>query len=187
MRFVKHMEVKFYRSNLVNNCSEISEETLDTWKAEADEIKIMVPHFAPNFTIDDLVSFCGILKSNSYMMRHKDTGELYGGQLIEIHSRINHSCDPNCVSSHEGTNAFLIALRKIEEGEEITVSYTDTTKPRKARQEYLKKNLFFDCKCTLCSTVEFEEPEALRTAQICQCGNTLFSKTFHSFLFLSLF
>lgn len=175
MRFVNYMEVKCYRSDLVDNCSEIGKETRDNWNSEAKEIKTMIPHFAPNFIIDDLVSFYGILKSNSYMMRHKDTGELYGGQLIEVHSRINHSCDPNCVSSHEGRNAFLITLRKIEYGEEITVSYTDTSKPRMARKEYLKNNLFFDCKCILCSSNEFEGPESLRTAQICQCGQVLLS------------
>ena len=176
MKFVCNLEINLTDSNLVDNCSEMSQELLNHWRTEAEEIKSIVPHFAQNFSINDLIRFYGILKSNSYMMRHKNTGEFYGGQLIEVHSRINHSCDPNCVSSLDGINVFLIALRKIEEGEEITVSYTDSSKPRKVRQEYLKNNLFFDCKCSLCSSDEFDTPEALRTAQICHCGESLLSK-----------
>lgn len=176
MRFIRNLEINSSDSDLVDNCSEMTKNLLNNWKAEAEEIKSMVPNFAPNFTVEDLIKFYSILKSNSYMMRHKNTGELYGGQLIQIHSRINHSCDPNCVSSLDGTKVFLIALRKIEESEEITVSYTDSSKPRHVRQEYLKNNLFFDCKCSLCSSDEFESPEALRIAQICQCGQVVSSK-----------
>lgn len=139
MRFVSHLEINSTDSDLVDNLSEMSQELLDQWKAEAEEIKSMIPTFALNYTIQDLVKFYGILKSNSYMMRHKNTGELYGGQLIEIHSRINHSCDPNCVSSLEGRNVFLIALRNIEDGEEITVSYTVT--PILLNQDPLVKNI----------------------------------------------
>jgi hypothetical protein len=176
MRFVSYLETIHEghpRSDLVDNCSELDQSVLDEWKVKAEEIKHMVPSL--KCPVDDLIKFNGILKSNSYMMRKKESGEVFGGQLIEIHSRINHSCDPNCVSSFDGTNVFLISLRKIELGEEITVSYTDTSRTRKERQEYLKKNLFFDCKCSLCTSDEFQEPEALRTATICKCGQVLFS------------
>lgn len=176
MRFASHLENDNGSiSDLVDNCSEVLDNVIEVWKAEAAEIKAMVPFL--KIPIEDLVKFHGILKSNSYMMRKKETGECFGGQLIEVHSRINHSCDPNCVSSFDGTSVFLISLRTIEEGEEITVSYTDTSKPRNERQEYLKQNLFFDCKCSLCISDELEEPEALRTANICQCVQVIFSKT----------
>jgi hypothetical protein len=176
MRFVSHLEINCTDSDLVDNCTELTPELLNQWMIEIEEIKCIVPHFATNKSMDDLIRFYGILKSNSYMMRHKNSGDLYGGQLIDVHSRINHNCDPNCVSSLDGTNVFLISLRKIEKGEELTVSYTDSSKPRQSRKEYLKRNLFFDCKCSLCSSDEFEAPEALRTAQICHCGRVLLSK-----------
>lgn len=180
MRFVSHLESKvkadsILDSDLVDNCSQMDQGILDNWRSEAEEIKSMVPNFSPKNSIEDLIKFYGILKSNSYMMRQKDSGECYGSQLIEIHSRINHSCNPNCVSSLDGTNVFLIALREINANEEITVSYTDSSKPRAIRQEYLKNNLFFDCKCELCTSNEFEAPEALRTALICTCGQIILS------------
>ena len=149
-------------------------DLLDSWKVEAEEIRTMVPNFAPKNGIEDLIRFYAILKSNSYMMRRKDSGECFGGQLIEIHSRINHSCNPNCVSSNDGIDAFLIALREIKIDEEITVSYTDSSKPRFDRHEHLRNNFFFDCKCNLCSTNIFEAPEALRTAINCSCGQLIF-------------
>lgn len=36
---------------------------------------------------------------------------------------INHSCDPNCETSVEGTRVFVHALRHIEPGEELTYDY----------------------------------------------------------------
>lgn len=182
MRFVSHMESnvqsgKIPNSDLVDNCSQLNQKVLEIWRSEVEEIKIILPEFAISNSSDDLVRFYGILKSNSYKMRQKDDGEVFGAQLIEIHSRINHSCDPNCVSSHDGNDVFLIALREIKQDEEITVSYTDSSKPRAARKEYLKENLFFDCKCSLCVSEEFKAPEGLRTALMCPCGQILFSKT----------
>lgn len=184
MRFVSHLEQScvssgfpFPDSDLVDNYSLVSFETLHDWNTEVEEIRTMIPNFAPNNSIEDLFRFCGIRKSNSFMMRHVDSGQVYGGQIIELHARINNSCDPNCVSSQDGTDSFLIALRDIKPDEEITVAYCDSTLPRKLRQQYLKSNLYFECKCSLCSSNEFHVPEALRTAKFCStCGETIYGK-----------
>ena len=125
MRFLSHVErdmhdgSRLINFDLIDNCSEMTQEILNNWKNDAEEIRSLVPGFASHATISDLVKYFGILKSNSYMMRSKETGECFGGQLIEVHSRINHSCEPNCVSSHDGTNVFLISLREIKAGEEV--------------------------------------------------------------------
>ena len=184
MRFVSHLELKCIASeslipdsDLVDNCDFIEEGSLNEWKSEVEEIRLILPDFAPKNSIEDLVRFNGIRKSNSFLMRRKDSGEVYGGQLIELHSRINNSCDPNCLSSHDGPESFLIALREIKPDEEITVAYCDSTMPRKFRQNYLNKNLFFDCKCSLCSSEEFKVPEALRTAVICPCKEIIYGNT----------
>lgn len=39
---------------------------------------------------------------------------------------VNHSCDPNCRVKIEGERVYLIALRDIEDGEEITFDYSTT-------------------------------------------------------------
>lgn len=187
MRFVRHLELKCHYegsvpdSDLVDNCKEVNSDILNEWKAEVEEIKSILPNFAPRNTLCDLIRLNGIRKSNSFMMRRKDSGEVYGGQLIELHARINNSCNPNCISSLDGAESFLIALREIKPDEEITISYCDSILPRNVRHEYLKKNLFFDCKCSLCSSEEFKAPEALRTAIICSCNEVIYGMGTHIF------
>jgi uncharacterized protein len=36
---------------------------------------------------------------------------------------INHSCAPNCILATEGSRAFIVALRDIKPGEELTYDY----------------------------------------------------------------
>ena len=45
----------------------------------------------------------------------------------------------------------LRVLGTIPEGEELTVSYIDFLKLSKDRQQLLKKQYYFDCKCEHCS------------------------------------
>lgn len=161
-------------SCLVSNIDKIDAATVDSWRIEADEVLKMVPFLAAKFNAEKLIKFSAILKSNSYMIKNEQNGSCIGAQLIDSHSRVNHSCEPNCVSSYDGADVFLIALKDIQIGEEITVSYTDTSKPRSIRKSYLKQNLFFDCQCILCVSDEFSLPEALRTAVICNCGKEVF-------------
>jgi SET domain-containing protein len=45
-------------------------------------------------------------------------------RLVEHPAKyINHSCEPNCILSHEGTRAFIRTLRTIRPGEELTYDY----------------------------------------------------------------
>ena len=161
-------------SNLVSNIEIIDSNVTLKWMMEAEEVMKMVPSLEFKLTAEKLVKFFGILKSNSYMIKDEKTGFCIGAQLIDLHSRVNHSCEPNCVSSYDGAEVFLIALRDIQAGEEILVSYTDTSKPRNIRKRYLQENLYFDCLCSLCTSNEFSIPEALRTSIICSCGKELY-------------
>lgn len=45
----------------------------------------------------------------------------------------------------------LRALRKIDENEELTVSYVDFLNLSTDRQSKLKKHFYFDCTCEHCS------------------------------------
>ena len=125
MRFLNHLELNCESkpdSDLIDNCENIDQDLLKKWELEAEEIVSMVPNFAKRNTIADLIKFFGILKSNSYMMRQKDSGAIIGGQLIEFHSRINHSCEPNCVASQDGVNVFLISIRDINVNEQVRIA-----------------------------------------------------------------
>src|SRR6266498_2479244 len=62
----------------------------------------------------------------------------------------NHACDFNAVVSFDGPNILVRSLRDIKRGEEITISYIDSTNPFAMRQAQLKERYFFTCKCGLC-------------------------------------
>ncbi len=75
-----------------------------------------------------------------------------GGLFLEA-SRINHSCRQNAQNTlNENIGQLTIhALRDIEVGQEITISYLASTSEYADRQRFLKENFKFECKCELCS------------------------------------
>ncbi|KAL4860602.1 hypothetical protein BDV12DRAFT_204871 [Aspergillus spectabilis] len=68
-------------------------------------------------------------------------------------SRINHSCRHNAQNTwNENIGQVTIhALRDINAGTEITISYLDSTPAFEERQHQLRKTFQFECKCELCS------------------------------------
>ena len=92
---------------------------------------------------------------------------------------INHSCAPNCIVNFDDErNLKVVALMKIEKGEEIVINYLDSLKVmrdslnrtrgqillRFERQKMLKKEWNFICKCIVCSLSgqELERNESLK-------------------------
>lgn len=75
-----------------------------------------------------------------------------GGLFLEA-SRINHSCRHNAQNTwNENIGRLTIhALRDIEPGNEITISYLASTSEYAERQRFLKEKFKFECKCELCS------------------------------------
>lgn len=76
--------------------------------------------------------------------------ELSDGRVIDAGLRgnaarwINHSCDPNCITSeNEDGQVFIEALRKIREGEELTYDYRLSYDGRVTR----KVRAAFECRC----------------------------------------
>ncbi|VDN98437.1 unnamed protein product [Rodentolepis nana] len=73
-------------------------------------------------------------------------------------SFINHDCNPNaCLAFTANGGAYLYALRQIEPGEEISISYgyyyfSHYSTP--FRKDTLKARYLFDCKCTACCNCE---------------------------------
>ncbi|KAF2804535.1 SET domain-containing protein [Mytilinidion resinicola] len=92
--------------------------------------------------------FSGIVKTNALPC---GPGSPVGG-VYPTACLINHSCIPN---SHHSWNSnveheTIHAVRPIEAGEEITISY-DRGDPYIVRQAFLNEAFGFDCNCSGCS------------------------------------
>jgi hypothetical protein len=70
-------------------------------------------------------------------------------------ARLNHSCIPNAQGNLNaalpGGQFTIHALREIDKGEEITISYLhDELGVRSTRQKWLKEGYGFECACEIC-------------------------------------
>jgi hypothetical protein len=87
------------------------------------------------------------------------TNSFHNGVCLKM-SRFNHSCRSNAqyfwnVDTH---TRDIRAMRKIKQGEEITVNYQEVhcTATKEERQTLLKKAWNFDCHCKACDATEAE-------------------------------
>ena len=77
-----------------------------------------------------------------------------GEGLYKYLNTLNHSCDPNCcLVNIDTTNQLaLFALKDIQQGDELTISYIDNTLRKDERHKLLKEHYGFDCCCTCCTS-----------------------------------
>ncbi|KAK1250570.1 hypothetical protein MKX08_010573 [Trichoderma sp. CBMAI-0020] len=110
--------------------------------------------------------FLGIARSNVSPLGF---GATEGGLFLDT-ARINHSCRPNAHKSwNENLKRLTVhAVRDIERGQEITISYLGATMSYIERQAILKHRFRFDCGCDLCSMTQFRRLKSdsrIRTIQ----------------------
>ena len=83
---------------------------------------------------------------------------LDGTAMYSIACKMNHSCHPNVISVYKRRTrwgdkhpltVFAVALRDIQEGDELTISYIDAEQPFEQRQTALM-NYGFHCQCEKC-------------------------------------
>ena len=99
-----------------------------------------------NISKENALKVWGIYKTNAFT----------NGVFVKM-SRFNHSCHPNAAMSCRVSNTQDVrALRKIREGEEITICYTDSSESlwsREERRAELKSLYNFDCNCEGCDMI----------------------------------
>ena len=76
---------------------------------------------------------------------------MIGREVYLEASMFNHSCSPTCEMSTESGNCTIRCIRNVSEGEELTISYIDESKPCSHRRNELKRNYHFDCMCDRCN------------------------------------
>lgn len=65
-------------------------------------------------------------------------------------SLINHSCAPNAVTVFDGPKLAVKVLSRINKGEEVLISYIDSSSVFRLRQGELQDRYFFTCQCSRC-------------------------------------
>lgn len=106
----------------------------------------------------------GIIKCNGFTLSDQRGLQAVGVGLFPNLCLVNHDCWPNCtvILNHGNQSALssalhsqrrieLRAMGKIQEGEELTVSYVDFLNLSADRQKKLKKHFHFECTCEHCS------------------------------------
>lgn len=107
---------------------------------------------------DAVEQYIGIFRTNSLPA---DVGGDEGAIFIDA-CRINHACDNNAQKDwNEKTRRHTVhALKDIEEGEEITITYLAPLKNRNERHKVLLERFGFVCACHLCSLPPKESQES---------------------------
>lgn len=102
--------------------------------------------------------YLGIIRTNALPFEEDEAG------IVLDACRINHACDNNAQKSwNQNIKRHTVhALRDIEKGEEITITYLGVLNSRKARQEALRRKFAFTCSCRLCSLPPDQSQESDR-------------------------
>ncbi|ORY57430.1 uncharacterized protein BCR38DRAFT_305053, partial [Pseudomassariella vexata] len=96
-----------------------------------------------------------IMMTNSFEM-WMDIGQdgHHFGNFPEV-SRYNHDCRPNVVYYIDGDlTHYTHAVRDIQPGEELAISYVDSFRVRSVRQDRAQRSWGFKCTCSSCSLPE---------------------------------
>ncbi|KAK4185176.1 hypothetical protein QBC35DRAFT_28739 [Podospora australis] len=91
-----------------------------------------------------------IMRTNAFGV--KIAGGRYSGLFPET-ALMNHDCAPNAVIRFSKTTLATeaVAIRDVEPGEELTISYIPIDLPIKERLSLLESHFNFQCTCKLCS------------------------------------
>ncbi|KAF9436103.1 SET domain-containing protein 5 [Entomortierella beljakovae] len=96
------------------------------------------------FTMDTYLKYVGC-----YNINNQDGG------LYLLHSSLNHACVPNAIIDHPGAGTnygvSVRLARDIKRDEQLQITYCDPRWNRETRQEYLRTEYLFTCKCKRCT------------------------------------
>uniref|UniRef100_A0A8C5H7U8 [histone H3]-lysine(4) N-trimethyltransferase n=1 Tax=Gouania willdenowi TaxID=441366 RepID=A0A8C5H7U8_GOUWI len=136
---------------------ELEDHICDMQEDEMKEFKVDIHNFldywprnSKQHTIDVISHIFGVINCNGFSVSDQRGLQAVGVGLFLNLCLVNHNCWPNCTVILNHGKIELRALGKIEEGEELTVSYVDYLNLSEERQRHLKTQYFFECTCEHC-------------------------------------
>ncbi|KAM3600542.1 uncharacterized protein V6R79_024945 [Siganus canaliculatus] len=149
---------------LQDHVADLLEEDMKQLKKDVQDFLGYWSYGRKQHSVDDVSHIFGIIKCNGFTLSDQRGLQAVGVGLFPNLCMANHDCWPNCtvILNHGNQSAVnstvhsqrrieLRAIRKIPEGEELTVSYVDFLNLSAVRQKTLKERFFFDCTCEHCS------------------------------------
>ncbi|CAH0483102.1 unnamed protein product [Peronospora belbahrii] len=138
-----------------------------------------------HLSVEEIVVLAAQINENSYSLDALDDNHLVAAVgLFPVCGLINHSCQPNCTWSNAGDSILEVrALRDIEEGEELTLSYIDIDVERHERRKELRDTKHFDCFCERCAVPLSESVDRYLEGFCCPtCPSTAAGENEHRLL-----
>lgn len=131
------------KSLFPRDIEELPNHLRDKFKDEINKYadKQLIKKFRP----EHILSIYAKMRLNAFNI------ENYPGILI-ISSNFNHSCDPNLEIVTKKGKMIFRAIRPINQGEELTISYIEPYDDKERRIDTLFNNYGFICNCPKCET-----------------------------------
>jgi len=138
---------------------------------ELDELEDKVMAFGHYFTYDampendeEMKHLFSVIDCNAIGVTDRRGLQSIAVGVFPFAAMLNHHCMPNACAATNGKTLEIRAMRHIEPGEEVCISYIDTLENRQTRGAKLKDTYYFDCDCDHC---EPDHPtELLKTARL---------------------
>ncbi|GAM19090.1 hypothetical protein SAMD00019534_022650 [Acytostelium subglobosum LB1] len=154
----------------INAFSPALKESLLHWICDK-VIAVMKKHTGRRENDVDLLNVILRNRCNAFYIQGRPrtggNGESRGCGVYVRNSFFNHSCNPN-VNYWVVDNSLEVecsVTRAVKEGEELCISYIDTTVPLVERREKLSEGYLFHCRCEKCLEDEARPPGFEQSAE----------------------
>jgi hypothetical protein len=121
--------------------------------------------------VDEIVEYIGRLESNTFA-RYSTTKRKtvnYGSALYNCAAMFNHSCFPSVVRQFDGQHLTLRALRPLNPGDELTMTYIPLRDDTPERQDELQQHYHFACRCQRCAMAVLDTLQVNDSRRACAC------------------
>ncbi|GKZ34699.1 hypothetical protein AbraIFM66950_005051 [Aspergillus brasiliensis] len=135
---------------LETHIKDIRDQSASQWERISLSSKAIKAYSGTEMSEEVISAMGAKLDLNSFNL----TNAVYDRLGVYLHpyaAIFNHSCDHNAAVSFDGPNLHIKALRPIQKGEQIFITYIDVTDPYPIRQANLQSRYYFTCHCSKCT------------------------------------